>query len=195
MKKAFSFIALCAMLFCLAGCGGKPETAIDGTPWNKDWHTIDRTLGIEKLGHGLTLREEKSSKDLFNNCWSIGGAQTYVNATGASTTVYDAQLTLLLASHGSEDAARMNVDNWLALADATYTVDDIVTQTYNEQEYIVMTYVFPPDTSAYERGASAFTTFNGSAISVEFVCQSSFAEDAGEVLADVLAHCHYAAED
>lgn len=195
MKKAVVLIALCAMLLCLPGCGSKrPDAAVDGTPWGKDWLTINRTLGVEELGHGLTLRDEKGAKNMFYNGWSIGEEQTWTDASGEEIKVYDAQLTILLMSDKTEEEAHQDMDQFLTLADASYTVDEIVTRTCNGQEYVFMTYAFPPGTSAFSRGASAFTTFGSSAISVEFVCRDSFAEDPGEVLADILACCHYAAE-
>lgn len=195
MKKAVVFIALCTMLLCLPGCGSKrPAAAVDGTPWGKDWLTIGSTLGVEEPGHGLTLRDEQHEKNVSHTIWSVGEEEVWTDASGEESKVYDAQLTIQLSSDRTEEEAQLDTDQFLMLADASYTVDEIVTRTYNGQDYVFMTYAFPADTSAFVRGASAFTTFSSSAVSVEFVCRESFAEDPGEVLADILSRCHYAAE-
>ena len=86
----------------------------------------------------------------------------------------------------------MSVDEWLALASDNYNITDTVQQTYNGQEFTVLTYALPPDTSPFAHGVSAVAVFDTWTVSAEFVCQDTFEEDAGEILADVLEHCHYA---
>ncbi len=194
MKKAVFLITICTVLACLTGCGAKmPAMAVDGTPWNKDWLTLGRILGMEEPGHGLTLRDSKSAKNMDYAAWSIGEAQPYVNSSGDETNLYDAQLVLLLAASDSAEDAQMSVDEWLALAADSYTITDTTQQTYNGQEFTVLTYTFSSDTSSFVHGISAFTTFDTWAISAEFACQDTFNEDAREVMADFLEHCHYAA--
>lgn len=195
MKKAFLLIMICTMLTCLTGCGAKtPTMAADGTPWNKDWVKLGPTVGVEEPGHGLTLRDEKSAKSMFYTAWSIGEAQSYVNSSGTETNRYNAQLVFLLSAADTAEEAQMDVDDWLALAAENYTITDTSQQTYNGQEFTVLTYEFPSDTSPYARGVSAFATRDTRAISAEFAYQDTFGEDAQEILADFLNHCHYAAE-
>ena len=195
MKKAFLLIIICAMLACLTGCGTKtPDKALDGTPWSTEWIKLGPKVGVEKPGHGLTLRDEKSAKKMFYTAWSIGEAQPYVNASGEEKNRYDAQLVVLLLTSDTAEDAQLNVDDWLALAADNYTITDTSQQTYNGQEFTVVTYAFPSDTSPYARGASAFAASDAWAISAEFACQDGFEEDAQEILTDFLTHCHYAAE-
>lgn len=195
MKKAVLLIMICMMLACLSGCGAKtPANAVDGTPWSKDWIKLGPTMGVEKPGYGLTLRDEKSARNMFYTAWSIGEAQSYVNASGEEKNLYDAQMVVLLMASDTTEEAQMSVDEWLDLAADNYAVTDTVQQTYNGQEYTVLTYTFPSDTSPYARGVSAFAASGTWAISAEFACQDTFGEDAQEILADFLAHCHYAAE-
>ncbi len=195
MKKSFQLIMICAMLTCLAGCGAKmPAMAADGTPWSEDWITLGQTLGVEEPGHGLTLRDNKASRNMYYTAWSIGEAQPYVNASGEETNLYDAQLVLLLMESDTVEEAQMGVDEWLDLAADNYTITDTAQQTYNGQEFTVLTYTFSSDTSPFARGVSAFAAFDTWAISAEFACQDVFEENAGEILADFLTHCHYAAE-
>ena len=195
MKKAVLLIMICTMLAHLTGCGAKmPTVAADGTPWSKDWLTLGRTLGVEEPGHDLALRDSKSARNMDYVAWSIGEAQPYVNASGEETNLYDAQLVLLLSASDTPEDAQMSVDEWLNLAEDHYTVTDTARQTCNGQEFTVLTYSFTSDTSPFARGVSAFTTFNTWAVSVEFACQDTFEEDAWEIMADFLEHCHYAAE-
>ncbi len=52
----------------------------------------------------------------------------------------------------------------------------------------------PSDTSPFARGVSAFAAFDIGSLSVEFACQDTLKENAGEISADFLTHCHCAAE-
>ena len=193
MKKAFLLVMICGMLAGLTGCGAQlPAAAVDGTAWSKDWLTLGRTLGVEKPGHGLTLRDDKSAQHMDYASWSIGEAQPYVKASGEETNLYDAQLVLLLMASDTVEKAQTSIEEWLDLAADNYTITDTAQQTCNGQEYTVLTYTFPSDTSPFARGVSAFTTYGPWAISVEFACQDSFEENAWEIMSDFLDHCHYA---
>lgn len=194
MKKAVLFTTVCVVLACLTGCGARlPAAAVDGTPWSKDWIALG-PLGVEEPDHGLTLRDDKAAKNMYYTAWSIGEAQPYVNASGEETNLYDAQLVLLLTACKTEEDAQASLEEWLELAADRYTVIDTVKQTCNGQEFTVLTYEFPSDTSPFARGVSAFTTFDTWAISAEFACQDTFEENGMEILQDFLEHCHYAAE-
>ena len=193
MKKTVRLIIIVTLLACLTGCGVKrPTVALDGTPWSKDWITLAGVMGVEEPGHGLTLRDDKAAKNMSYVAWSIGEAQSYVNTSGTETNKYDAQLVLLLIDSDSAEEAQLSVDDWLELAAENYTVTDTVQQTFNGQEFTVLTYEFPTDTGPYARGVSAFAAFDSWAVSVEFACQETFDQDTQVILADFLDHCHYA---
>ena len=195
MKKTVLFITACAMLVCLAGCGEKhPAAAADGAVWSDDWVMVGEKIGVEDPGHDFTLRDVKGAKKMYFTSWSIGDARPHVGTDGEEINVYDAQLVFLLVEAGSAEAAQASVDEWLTLAGETYTVTDTVQQTCNGQQFTLLTYTFASDTSAYARGASAFTVYDGCAVSAEFACQDTFEGDAAEMLTDFLEHCHYAAE-
>ena len=181
------------VLICLPGCEVKaPTETIDGTPWSGDWITLGQTLGVEEPGHGLTLRDSKVARSMYYTTWSIGEVQTYANSSDEEADVYDAQLVLLLMASDTTGEARMNVDEWLDMAADNYTVTSIAQHTYNGQEFTVLTYKFPSSTSLFAHGISAFAAFDTWAISAEFAYQETFKEDAGEILANFLTHCHYA---
>lgn len=195
MKKRFFAVILCAALLVLAGCtAGVPTEAVDGTPWSADWITLGHVLGVEKPGHGLTLQDDKAAKKMYYASWSIGEAQPYTTADGNETELYDAQLVFLLKTSNTAKSAQASVDEWLDMAEDVYTVTDTAQQTYNGQEFTVLTYTFPSGINPFTHGVSAFTVYGTCAISAEFSCQDSFEGDASEILADVLEHCHYAAE-
>lgn len=184
------------ILACLTACGARmPTAAVDGTPWSENWITLGQTLGVEEPGHDLTLRDNKAARNMYYNAWSIGEARPYTDSSGEETDVYDAQLVLLLMDAGTAEEAQMNVDEWLNLAADNYTITDTAQKTFNGQEFSVVTYTFPSETSAYAHGVSAFTTFDHWAISAEFACQDAFEKDALEIISDFLDHCHYAAEE
>ena len=195
MKKAVALTMVCAMLAGLTGCSKKlPAKAADGTVWSEDWVMVGEKIGVEDPGHGFTLRDVKGAKKMYFTAWSIGDAQPHVNDQGEESDVYDAQLVFLLSDAGSDEAAQASVDELLTLAGETYAVTDTTQQTCNGQEFTVLTYTFASDASSYARGVSAFTVYNGCAVSAEFACQDAFEEDAQEMLSDCLAHCHYAAK-
>lgn len=195
MKKAslLSFVLAAAALVGLAGCARLPATAADGTPWSKDWITMGNVMGVEQPGHGLTLRDDKAARQMYYAAWSIGETHPYTNSDGQETSLYDAQLALLLADAGTADAAQNDVDQWLGLAAESYVIGDTVQQTYNGQDFTVLTYTFP-EGEPFDHGVSAFAAFGSHAVSAELACQGTFEEDAGEILADFLEHCHYAQE-
>lgn len=195
MKKTVFPILICGILSCLTGCGAqKPSMAADGTPWSGDWIMIGRKIGVEDPGRGFTLRDVKGARNMYFTAWSIGDARSYVSAESEETDVYDAQLVVLLLDSGSTESARASVDEWLDLAGDAYSVTDTAQYTCNGQEFTVLTYTFSSDTDPYARGASAFTVYDGCAVSAEFACQNTFEEDEVEVLTDFLNHFHYAAE-
>ncbi|MDE7244443.1 MAG: hypothetical protein K2O18_10810 [Oscillospiraceae bacterium] len=194
MRKTTRLFIICVMLACLTGCGVKrPTTAVDGAAWSEDWITLAGVMGVEEPGHGLTLRDDKAAKNMSYIAWSIGEAQPYVNEDGVEKNLYDAQLVLLLAVDDSEEEARLDVDEWLSLAEENYTIKESSQQVFNGQEFTVVTYDFPEDSSTFARGVSAFAAFGDCAVSVELACQEGFDQDPQTILADVLEHCHYAA--
>lgn len=196
MKKKLLAVIMCAVVLYLTGCGANPPTeTVDGTPWSEDWLTLGNVLGVGELGHGLTYQIDLAAKKMHYASWSIGEARSYTTAEGIETELYDAQLVLLLERTRTAKSAREKADEWLEMAEEVYTVVDIAQETYNGKEFTVVTYTFPPsDINPFTRGISAFTVCGTCAVSAELSCQDTFEGDAGEILADVLAQCHYAAE-
>ena len=194
MKKTVFCMMLCAILAGLTACGAKgPTVAIDGAAWDDAWIMLGSKIGAETPGADFTLRDVKGAKKMTFTSWSAGEAQPYTGAQGEEGNVYDAQLVVLVVEAGTAEAAQATVDEWLSLAGETYSVTGTARQTCGGQEFTVLTYAFASDLSAYARGASAFTVYDGCAVSAEFACRDSYAGDPAEVLTGFLENCHYAA--
>ena len=192
MKRILALPALCALLLALAGCGPKlPAAAADGEPWSEDWTMVGQKLGVEGPGEAFTLQDVKGSKNLYFTAWSAGEAQTHTDSEGEEVQVYDAQVVVLLSDKGSDEAAQADVDELLSLAEGSYTLSATAQETHNGQDFTVLTYTFPSG-SAYAQGASAFTVYDGCAVSVEVACQDAFTPPPADILSDFLDHCHYA---
>lgn len=194
MKKTVFCMVLCVILAGLTACGAKgPAVAIDGTAWDDAWIMLGAKIGAETPGAGFTLRDVKGAKKMTFTAWSAGEARPRTDAEGEEGNVYDAQLVVLVVEAGTAEAAQANVDEWLSLARETYSVTNTAQQTCNGQEFTVLTYDFSSEIRAYAHGASAFTVYDGCAVSAEFACQDSYEGDPAEILTGFLENCHYAA--
>ena len=194
MKKTVFCMMLCVILAGLTACGVKgPTVTVDGAAWDDAWIMLGSKIGAEAPGADFTLRDVKGAKKMTFTAWSAGEARPYTNAQGEEGNVYDAQLVVLVVEAGTAEAAQATVDEWLSLAGETYTVDDTAQQVLGGLEFTVLTYTFASDTSAYARGASAFTVYDGCAVSAEFACQDGYEGDPAEILTGFLENCHYAA--
>ena len=190
-------LALCLFaVLCLTGCGkAAPPRAADGTTWSEDWVTLGNVIGVD-TPERLTARENSdvlSTKGMYYATWSAGEAVPYVNEEGEDAQLYDAQVYLLVAGYSSTTKAEESAAEWLSMAGEQYAVEETKTETYNGQEFTVITYTYISETNPYSRGASAFGTYGNYAVSVELSCQESFEDGALETLEDFLELCHYAA--
>ncbi len=188
-------LMLAALCLCLTGCGQPlPERAADGSPWSEDWVSVGGVLGVD-TPEELTLRENNDAlavKGMYYAAWSMGKAQPYTNEDGDEAELYDARIDLLLAGYDAGEKAEDAAGEWLAMAEEKYQVEETEEAAYNGQTFTVVTYAFPSETAPYAYGVSAFGVYRNYAVSVELSCRESFAGDAGAVLADFLARCHYA---
>ncbi len=182
-KKAIIFALL--VLFTLGGCSLPPPGAADGSPWDESWITVGNVIGVD-TPEGLTPRENidtLAANELYYATWSMGEGVT-TGEGEEEITVYPAQVYLLLQGYETVEEAQDGTGEWLGLAKAQYTIDDIQDAAYNGQEFTVVTHT---------GDASAFGTYGNYAISVEISCQAGFDGDALAILSDFLEHCHYAA--
>ena len=193
--KRLLVLCLCMTLF-LSGCvRAVPPKAVDGTAWNEDWVTLGNALGVD-TPEGLTAQESSdvlSAKGMYYATWSIGEAEPHINEDGEDAQLYDAQVYLLTAGYDSIQKVEEATEEWLAIANEQYAVEETKAETYNGQEFIVITYTYTSDSNPYSRGASAFGTYGNYAVSAELSCQEGFEDGALETLENFLEHCHYAA--
>ena len=187
---------LLVLCLCLTGCGEHiPVQAADGASWDDDWVTVGGIVGVDTPA-GLDSRENNdalSANGMYFASWSSGEAESYVNEDGEGAVLYDAQLYLLLAGSKSAGEAEQNAAEWLEMASGRYHIETTSAETYNGQEFTVITYAFSSETNPYERGASAFGVYGNYAVSAELSCRETFDGDAETILTDFLENCHYAA--
>lgn len=196
MRRAAAMILAGAVGLSLTGCGQNiPAAAADGAKWDDGWVNVGGIVGVDTPA-GLDSRENDDTlgmNGMYYATWSSGDAEPYTNADGDEAELYDAQVYLLLAGYDEAGKAEDSASEWLDMAAQQYTVEDTATETYNGQEFTVITYTFSSDTNPYQRGASAFGVYRNYALSVELSCRDAFGGNAKEVLTDFLEHCHYAA--
>lgn len=197
MKKLLFIIAGIALALVLTGCGGYPERADDGTPWDRNWEMLGRVLGVEEPGNGFALLENDvvlGADDTWYAAWTSGEPEPYVNADGKDTDLYPAQLYLLLYGCGNEELAAQAAADWMGRERETYHVLETRTETYNGQEYTLLVYEVASETNPYQRGVSAFAVYRNYVAVAELTCVESFAGDAQNLMADFLNGCHYSAD-
>lgn len=197
MKKITYVLLAVALCIGLTGCASPaaPETAVDGTPWDKNWITVGGVVGVD-TPEGIDHRENNEAlavNGMYYATWSIGEGEPYTNADGEEATLYDAQVYLLLAGHRSEQTAESTLSQWMDMARQRYTVSRTAEESHNGQDFTVITYSLDSETNPYARGVSAFGLCRDYAISVELTCQEDFDGDPARLLARFLDACHYAA--
>ena len=192
MKKCLFILFALALL---AGCGIQyPDAAADGTPWDESWEMLGSTLGVEEPGNGFTLLDNNAiltTDDTYLATWISGEPIPYVNADGDDSTVYEAQLFLLLLGCKDAENAQAAVDAWMTREGESYNILETRTETYNGQEYTVLLYESASETNPYARGASAFGIFGNYAVNAEVTCLDEYTGDETAILADFLTGCHY----
>lgn len=196
MKRLTLFLLAGALSLSLTGCGQNiPVTAADGAKWDDTWVTVGGILGVD-TPEGLDSRENNDTlgvNGMYYATWSSGESEPCVNEDGEDADLYDAQLYVLLAGYTSAEEAEDAAAEWLEMAAGQYNIETTSAETYNGQDFTVITYTFSSDTNPYARGASAFGVYRNYAVSAELSCRESFDGDAQTVLADFLENCHYAA--
>ena len=87
---------------------------------------------------GLTAQENSdalSAKGMCYATWSIGQAEPHINEDGEDAQLYDAQVYLLTAGYDSTQKAAEAAEEWLAMANERYAMEETKTEAYNGQEF------------------------------------------------------------
>lgn len=195
MKKSKIFPLLLAAAL-LSGCTPSQKITVDGQPWQEDWISIGRNIGIEAQEQlrFLENKEALAADGLYYATWVDGDSIPYENSDGDTVDLYDAQLYFLASESPNEDSARENCAAWLSAAKENYDVHSEEKINCSGQEYIMITYDCISDTTPYDRGISAFGTIRNSAVCVELTCLEDYNEELEPILTGFLDGCHYRAE-
>lgn len=184
-----SFIAL-----TLSGCSLLPSVSDDNSVVDSDYVSVGSSLTVHNTDSRLTLQnnlDTLSADGLYYASWTAGNSELYENSDGDTVDLYDAQLYLLLGEFKSSDAARQNMDNWLAAGQTNYNVTDQETITAGDLTYTTVTYSFSNEENPYSHGMSAFGVYNNLAVCVELACREDYDEDLEQMLIDFLNNCTY----
>lgn len=191
-------LPLLLAVLLLFGCGVPyPEQDLAGNPWDDSWTILGVFLGVENPGDGFKELDRNyalTAADAFVSNWRDGEPIKTTNANGETETHYRRGIALTAVGSANAEAAELNMQDWLAFAQEAYVISETTTETYNGQEYIVLTYTYPPETSPYDRGVSALTVFEHYAISVEVLCGPEYEGSAKDVMTHFLQGCHLSAE-
>lgn len=196
MKRWSTLLLVGILSLSLTGCGVAlpPEKAADGLDWDKNWVTVGEIIGVD-TPDGMDHRENNdalAANGMYYATWSIGEGEPYTNADGEEATLYDAQVFLLLGGYKSAEEAENTLAQWTEMASLQYAIDQTTEETYNGQDFTVITYSFDSETNPYARGASAFGVYRNYAISVEFTCCQDYEGDTTQLLTKFMDSCHYA---
>ena len=194
MKTKILLLAV-LMILILSGCSLPPPADSQGTAWSEDWVTVGNVIGVD-TPEGLTPRENIDTlavSEIYYATWSIGEEESFKTAEDTDSTVYDAQIYLLIQGRETVETAESDVSAWLALAEERYAIENRSTGSYGGQAFTILTYNYTGEDNPYARGAAAYGLYGNFAVSVEVSCREAFEGDAAEILTDFLEHCHYAA--
>lgn len=188
-------VMILSIIMILSGCSSYPETAADGSTWDRSWTILGRVLGVEEPGHDLQLSENPvvlTGRDLYYATWTIGEAEQYVNEEGKDADLYPAELYLVVCGSAKDgNTPQENIDDWIAREYETYEVLNRTEETINGQVYILLEYNVKSETNPFSHGIAAFAVYSSYAISAELTCQDTFDGDLHQILTDYLQGCHY----
>ena len=123
--------------------------------------------------------------------WTLGDSEPYENSEGETVDLYDAQLYLLLSESKNNDDARTDMSKWLDAAKNNYDVlaeEDIIC---NGLSYHIISYHCNGETNPYDRGISAFGSWENAALCAELTCLKEFDNDLKDILIHFLDNCSF----
>lgn len=98
---------------------------------------LGTVLGVETPKNNFTLLENDSvltGDDTYFATLVTSEPTAWVNEDGKDTDLYPAQIYLLLYGFGDEAAAEEAMADFISREEASYTVRERVSETYNGQE-------------------------------------------------------------
>ena len=189
-----AIVCLCLILLPRLGTD-RPVQTVQGESWDESWEMLGSVLGVEAPGSGFALLDNNSiltAQDTYLATWVHGEPIDHVTADGDDAQIYDAEIFLLLQGCKDSENAHLAMEQWLGLANDSYTVLETTSETRNGQEYTILTYEVESETNPYSRGVSAFGVYENYAVNAELAGLDAYTGDMAAILAAFLDGCHYA---
>ena len=190
MKRVISLALLAVLL--LAGCTAQTGPTNEELGWDADWVRVGALLGVEPAD-GFVLRENIDAMGIYGlyyATWTAGEGRDYTNADGDKAKIYDAQIYVLLQKSKSAGEAQASLEDWIGREKETYETGETLTDTCAGQKFDLFPLLHAGEDNPYTHGAAAFAARDNWAISVELLCQDSFAPDARTCLTEFLSGFH-----
>lgn len=190
---AFLVIAL-FLSVCYFFLSSPSDADIADTWSNSGFLSVGQHLTVQNTDSSMSLLDSKdvlSADGLYYAAWTMGDSRPYENSEGETVDLYDAQLYLLLSDSKNSDDARMDMSKWLNAAKNNY---DILTEeeiSCNGLTYQLITYHCSGKDNPYDRGISAFCSWENTAMCAELTCLKEFDTDLRGILIHFLDSCSY----
>ncbi len=199
MKKTKRTV--CVSLFlvlalALGGCGKRRQVDLEALGWQEDWTNLDGMLAVEPV-EGFDLGQNNDAlapSGIWVAAWHAGEGEPYTNSDGKDTTLYDAEIYLLIEECRSEAAAQAELQTLENRERENYDCGEKTSSDYAGQEFGVFSMTNPDAENPYARGAAALGARGKYVLTVELLCKADFDGDPGELLRDFLALIHYNGE-
>ena len=191
MRRVLIVIFTIALL--LAGCGAGNKEPDPHPDWDPDWVRVHPHLGVE-TPDGFALRENSDalrSEGLYYASWYAGEERQVTDSEGKESTVYDAQLHVLVKVSETAEQAGADLEDWITIERGAYEAGDEQGLDAAGQTYRLLLLDSPNGDRPYPHGAAAFALCGTAAISVELLCAGDWPGEAEAVLRQFLEGFHY----
>lgn len=199
MRRLAAIVTAAALCVILSACGRVvPETTVTGESWDESWILIGNSMGVE-TPEGVDFLENNDAlgiQDMYYASWTIGEGESYTDAEGEESEMFDGQIYVLLSVCGSDVEAAESADEWMGLAEESYIVESTSECEYNGASYTVLSYAYGEESdeeNPYTHGVSAYGVCGNYAVSVELAYRDTLETPASEIMTSFLAECRFAA--
>lgn len=196
MKKKLVIVLCLVLIMTFSGCLGDgsaetPEAAADGTPWSEEWTSLGSLMGMEQPLGGLELLDtngDLADMEMYYATW-VAGEPIPVDE---ESSVYDAQLYMLVEDCGSEDVAADTMALWKEQFGEEILVTETRTITAAGQEFELILYNCP-EGEHFENGITAMGVWGRYGILVDLASTENVELALEEIMTAFLNGIHYAA--
>ncbi len=188
MKRIWILAILTALL--LSGCTAQETKHPE---WDASWVPLGDVFAVEPT-EDFVLNESNdmlSPYGVYYATWTCGEERPFVNADEEDAKVYDAQIYVLLKECADAEAAKKEVEAWIAREQESYGAAETEPKTYAGQEFKTLPLISGKEGNPYNHGIAAFAVRGNCAVSVELLCSDRFTADPQTVLDRFLNGFHY----